>query len=231
MEEKKVRKRIPKESKVRAELQKEINSCCPFCSNDDVGHFEIHHIDENPSNNEIKNLILLCPLCHSKITKGDISNFDVLKRKFELVTTPLNIDKQDKNSINFNAKVGNAIIGDNNKVTIKKPAKMPKAKYPEGCIGYDTTKANYIGHLIKRYNEYKEYEIGKDGMNYGAFGAVLKREFKIAPTRTIYNVPIERFEELSFYIQGRIDKTKLARVKGREHKNYSTFEEYKADVG
>lgn len=231
MEEKKVRKRIPKENKVRAELQKEINSSCPFCNNDDVGHFEIHHIDENPSNNDIRNLILLCPLCHSKITKGDISNFEVLKRKFELVLTPLNIEKQDRHSINFNAKVDNAIIGDNNKVTIRQTGKTAKTKYPEGCIGFDITKANYIGHLIKRYNEYKEYEVGKAEMNYGAFGAVLKREFKIAPTRTIYNVPIEKFEELSFYIKSRIDKTKLARIKGSEHKNYSTFEEYKFDAG
>lgn len=230
MEEKKIRKRIPKENKVRAELQKEINSTFPFCNNDDVGHFEIHHIDEDPSNNEANNLILLCPLCHSKITKGDISNFEVLKTKLNLVRKPSNTEKQEKHSINFNGKVGNAVVGDNNKITIKN-SKTQKVKYPEGCIGFDTTKANYIGHLIKRYNEYKEYEVGKANINYGAFGAILKREFKIGPTRTIYNVPIERFEELSFYIQNRIDKTKLARVKGIQHKNYSTFEEYKSNAG
>jgi len=230
MEEKKIRKRIPKENKVRAELQKEINSICPFCNNEDVGHFEIHHIDEDPSNNEVNNLILLCPLCHSKITKGDISNFQVLKTKLNLVRKPSNTEKQEKNSINFNGKVGNAVVGDNNKITIKNN-KTQKVKYPEGCIGFDTTKANYIGHLIKRYNEYKEYEVGKANMNYGAFGAILKKEFKIGPTRTIYNVPIERFDELSFYIQNRIDKTKLARMKGVQHKNYSTFEEYKSDAG
>lgn len=72
---------IPKEKKLRAELQKEINSVCPFCDNGDVGHFEIHHIDEDPSNNEITNLILLCPTCHSKITKGDISNGRVVSVK------------------------------------------------------------------------------------------------------------------------------------------------------
>lgn len=70
---KKVRKKIPQEVKVRAQLQKDINSNCPFCKNDDVGHFQIHHIDGDPSNNLIANLILLCPICHSKITKGDIS--------------------------------------------------------------------------------------------------------------------------------------------------------------
>lgn len=50
---KKIRTRIPKENKLRAELQKEIGSTCPFFNSEDVGHFEIHHIDENPSNNEV----------------------------------------------------------------------------------------------------------------------------------------------------------------------------------
>lgn len=78
---KKVRKAIPQEKKVRAILQKEINSQCPFCRNEDVGHFEIHHIDKDPSNNEIKNLLLLCPTCHSKITKGNISLQEVTSKK------------------------------------------------------------------------------------------------------------------------------------------------------
>lgn len=81
---KKIRKRIPQETKVRAILQQEINSKCPFCKNTEVGHFEIHHINENPSNNDIMNLFLLCPTCHSKITKGDISSDEVIKIKQEL---------------------------------------------------------------------------------------------------------------------------------------------------
>ncbi|TMU54592.1 HNH endonuclease [Flagellimonas algicola] len=75
---------IPQKTKIRSILQKEIGSVCPFCSNEDVGHFEIHHIDENPTNHEIHNLILLCPTCHSKITKGDILQQDVLDKKISL---------------------------------------------------------------------------------------------------------------------------------------------------
>lgn len=70
---KKQRENIPQKNKVRAELQKEINSLCPFCSSSDVGHFEIHHIDEDPSNINFSNLILICPTCHSKITKREIT--------------------------------------------------------------------------------------------------------------------------------------------------------------
>lgn len=228
MTEKKTRIRIPKENKVRAELQKEIGSTCPFCENSEVGHFQIHHIDENPANNEIGNLILLCPICHSKITKGDLGQIEVYKKKIELLKAPIVSKPKSEKTINFNSKVGNAVVGDNNKVLIKQ-TKSVKQKYPEGCIGFETVKANYVGHLIKRYNEYKEYEIGK--VNYAMFNGHLKKQYKIGPTRTIYNLPTEKFEELISYIHKRIDSTKLAKIKGKGHKNYSTFEEYAEEYG
>lgn len=84
MKKRKLRTPIPQLSKVKAELQKEIDSVCPFCDNNDVGHFQIHHIDEDPSNNQPINLLLLCPTCHSKITKEDISKQDVMDKKLNL---------------------------------------------------------------------------------------------------------------------------------------------------
>ena len=80
----KKRKSIPQKNKVRSELQKEIGSKCSFCNNEDVGHFEMHHIDENPSNNINSNLLLVCPSCHSKITKKDILIDKVRKAKENL---------------------------------------------------------------------------------------------------------------------------------------------------
>lgn len=129
-------------------------------------------------------------------------------------------------TVNFNSKVGNAIVGDNNKITINQTKKKVVQKYPEGCIGFDTIKANYIGHLINRYNEYKEYEVGKGQVKYPVFAGHLKKHFKIAPTRTLYNLHVDKFDELVSYIKSRIDGTKLAKVKGKEHKNYSTYEEF-----
>jgi hypothetical protein len=222
---KKSRIKIPQENKIRAELQREISSSCPFCEGQEVGHFEIHHIDENPANNDKINLLLLCPTCHSKITKGDISKDEVYKIKLSLLSKQLpktlNTSKVNNNSFK---NVNQAIVGDNNSIVINHQQKTVKAKYPPGCIGYDTLKANYIGHLIKRFNEYKEYEVGK--VNYAVFAGSLKKQFSIPPTRTIYNIPIEKFEELVSYIQLRIDGTKLARIKGKSHKNYSSFSEY-----
>jgi len=226
--EKKTRASIPKVNKVRAELQKEIGSLCPFCDTTEVGHFEIHHIDENPSNNDQGNLLLLCPICHSKITKGDIPQIEVFKKKIALIQYPL-INKSSTGKVTtFNGTVHTPILGDNNTISIKNVRKATKQKYPEGSLGYDTIKANYISHLIGRYNEYKEYEVGKGKLSYGVFPSHLKKQYKIGPTRTLYNLPVEKFEELAVYIQSRINATKLAKIKGKAHKNYSSFEEYEA---
>ncbi|WP_017257826.1 HNH endonuclease signature motif containing protein [Pedobacter arcticus] len=230
MTEKKIRIKVPKENKVRAELQKEIGSVCPFCDNEEVGHFEIHHIDENPSNNDTGNLLLLCSTCHSKITKGDISQLETLKKKIELMKSPIVSKSAGQKVVNFNSKIKNAIVGDYNNVSINQ-AKPAKPKYPQGCVGFETTKANYIGHLVKRFNEYKEYEVGKGNVKYAVFSAHLKKQFKLAPTRTLYNLPIERFGELVDYIHLRINSTKLAKIKGHGHKNYSTFDEYSKEYG
>ena len=88
---KKKRKPIP--AKTIFLLQKEINSKCPFCENEDVDHFETHHIDENPENNSILNLLRLCPICHSKITKGDIPKEQVILVKSGLAKQKIEIYK------------------------------------------------------------------------------------------------------------------------------------------
>jgi 5-methylcytosine-specific restriction endonuclease McrA len=222
---KRVRVKIP--NKVKAELQKEIGSKCPFCENSDVGHFEIHHIDETPSNSEPTNLIMLCPICHSKISKGDILKTEVVNKKNEFINKEVSSKGDGKKIINFNSSVNNAIVGNNNVIKITQTRKLTKQKYPPDCIGFDTEKANYISHLITRYNEYKEYEVGKGNVKYAVFASHLKKQFKIGATRTIYNMPIEKFDGLVQYIQLRIDGTKLAKIKGKSHKNYSTFAEYR----
>jgi hypothetical protein len=223
-ENQKMRKAVP--NKTRALLQKEISSKCPFCNNGDVGCFEVHHMDKNPGNNNPENLLMVCPLCHAKITNGDISYDEVLTKK----NKPGSNTGEDKvmgKIIYFKDKIDNAVIGDNNTVNII-TKKNNKNKYPEGCIGFDNSKANYIGYLTSRYNEYKEYEVGKENMRYGLLLANLKRKYKIGQTRTIYNLNVEKFEELANEIKKRIDGTMLAKInKGKgQLKNYDDFEDY-----
>ncbi|KAA5535902.1 HNH endonuclease signature motif containing protein [Paenimyroides baculatum] len=78
------KRRPPIPHKIKTLLQKEVKSKCPFCISGDVDHFQFHHIDENPENNDFENLLMICPTCHSKITKGDIQEEEVLIKKREL---------------------------------------------------------------------------------------------------------------------------------------------------
>ncbi len=55
----KTRVEIPKP--VREAVLKEFNHRCAICGTDRP---QVHHIDENPSNNDLLNLIPLCPNCH-----------------------------------------------------------------------------------------------------------------------------------------------------------------------
>lgn len=42
---------------------------CNICGwNKDERVLEVHHIDENRQNNELDNLIILCPICHRYLT-------------------------------------------------------------------------------------------------------------------------------------------------------------------
>ena len=224
MTEKKIRAKIPFQNKVRSELQKEINSVCPICANEDVGHFQIHHIDENPSNNDLFNLILLCPTCHSKATKGDYSPLEIKNIKVRLLPPPKL--QPNTNSVVFNSKVENAIVGNNNSITIKQAKKIVQ-KYPESTIGFDPVRSQYIGRLIDRYNTYKESEVGKANMKYAVIFNMIKKHFLIPTSRAIYSLQTDKFDALQEFIKNKINNTKLAKIKGPSHKNYSSFEEFR----
>ena len=220
------RKSIPQKIKMR--LQKEVSSLCPFCGSGDVDHFQFHHIDENSENNNPNNLLMLCPTCHSKITKGDISQSEVELRKQKLTERQQAGDSAMGTVINFNKKVGGAVVGDNNKIIVNVKQQTKKSKYPAGSLGADNDKANYISYLITRYHEYKEREIGKEKMNYAIFQSGLKKKYKIGKTRTLYNISETKFEELATEVQERIDGTVLANIKRSKGslKNYLSYDEY-----
>lgn len=44
------------------------NECYVCGWSEDIDCLEVHHLDENRQNNSLSNLIILCPLCHKKLT-------------------------------------------------------------------------------------------------------------------------------------------------------------------
>lgn len=225
------RKTIP--ARTRAALQREIDCRCPFCQSDEVEQFQVHHIDGDATNDVLANLFMVCPTCHSKITKGDISPTEVLGVK----TTLAKFDRvrgraAASSTVVIKGNVTQAVVGNNNRVTLN-TGRKPKPKYPAGCIGSETVKANYVSYLITRYHDFKAWEVGPEKMRYGLFPAKLKKAFGMGAARTIYNVPSSRFGELVEYIQKHVSRTALAKIntaKGQP-RHFQTFDEYRAERG
>jgi len=134
------------------------------------------------------------------------------------------------NKSNFNRDnnpIYSSVYGKGNVKVIKNTTSTKKYYYTHGDIGFDKEKSDYINHLMKRYNEYKKKEVGKESMNYNLFEVSLKKHFNISDkNKGILHLPIEQFEELYKYIQKRISSTKFAITLGRNHKNFSSYEEY-----
>ncbi len=223
-----------KKSSIPAKTQKlifqEADSQCAFCGFDDVHVLEFHHIRsrEDGGGDEPENLILVCSNCHSQITYGVISTADVVMKKRELIYTKPKKRKQSSSSniVNIRGGVKSSIVA--NVVKISKPKKAGN-RYPEGSVGADLIKKNYIDYLIHQYFDFRKAD--------SRFGAIdhakkfhhaeihtsIRKKFK---ARTFF-VPLHRFEEECQYIQGRIDKTILGKRNIKQGiSNYKSFSEY-----
>jgi hypothetical protein len=212
-------------------LYQEADNRCPFCAITDVAVLEIHHIDADPSNNKIENLIVICGNCHSKITRGEISPADVHAKKMELFwkhkTSYRQAEKSPKQSVSVNAaSVSDCIIA--NTVTFDRK-RSPRMQYPVDSIGADTVKKGYIDYLIKRYFDYRQADA-----SYGSFRpfshaeihTTIQRKFK---AKTFF-IHVSRFAELCQYIKGRVDQTiQGKRNRSRGILNYDLFEKYEAE--
>ncbi len=212
-------------------LYQEADNRCPFCGVADVAVLEIHHIDGDPSNNKIENLIVVCGNCHSKITRGEISPADVHAKKMELFwthrTSPRRAEKSPRQSVSVNAaSVSGSIIA--NTVTFGRK-RSPRMQYPVESIGADTIKKGYIDYLIKRYFDYRQADASYGSVrpfNHAEIHTTIQRRFK---AKTFF-IHVSRFEELCDFIKGRVDQT----IQGKHNRsceipNYDAFESYAAE--
>ena len=211
--------------RMRALLQKEIDSHCPFCASQEVDTFEVHHLNEIPDDDRFENELMVCPTCHAKINVGTISRNDVYQKKYELMEASKKSERREPEiTPNISMKdVGVGIVGNNNRVTTK-TVKKQIIKYPPDCIGSNSAKANYISYLIDRYNKFASWQ--RNDFKYPAFNTHLKKRFKVGPQRTVYNIPLLRFDDLVEYIQQRITNTRLGRIKKNTQRLFDSFPEY-----
>lgn len=109
---------------------------------------------------------------------------------------------------------------------VKKPKPTkPKLELPEGALGKELAKKNYIDYLKKRYGDWKQIELNKKGekFNWAAFTISLSKRYKASG---INYIDVQYFDDLVIYLKGRIDGTIMGKVNiSKGIKNYSAFED------
>jgi len=101
-------------------------------------------------------------------------------------------------------------------------------EYPEGSIGSDLEKRNYVRYLVQRYHRFREADSsyarsGPARFSYAVIFTNIERKFG-APT---YFIPLARFNELVKHLQQRIDGTILGKSNhARGIRNYPSPEEF-----
>lgn len=224
-------KRKPIPSMVRKRIFQEANSQCTLCGNPDITALDIHHIDaiRDAGTNIPENLILLCANCHRKVTHGSVSREKLAAAKSALQSTDPTARRNDgqvTNVVHIRGDVDRSIVANTVRVAAKR---VPRMKYPDGCIGADLPRHNYISYLISRYHEFRmaDTSFGEharlENFSYAVIYKNIQRKFK---AKTFF-VPVHHFDELVSYLQGCVDGTILGRTNGRRKiPNYESFEEY-----
>jgi HNH endonuclease len=201
--------------------------------NPNLAEHELHAFD---------NLILLCRHHHKIIDDQPdtytISKLQEMKRQHEarsrgVETTPrdavvaeLLLDSYRNVYIETNQ--GNIVIENAESVNtssifVNKKIEKVNINPPSGSIASSLPHANYVKHLIDRYNEFSKQDESKKPFRYMIIYESIKRKFGSKWDR----IPIERFLDVVDYLHKRIDRTKIGSVrKGKGYILYSSFDDY-----
>src|SRR6185369_8842586 len=84
--------------------------------------------------------------------------------------------------------------------------------------------ASYVEYLIRKYQDYQKLDVEKEGRGkYVLIYNAIRREYG-SKWQTI---PVVKFDRLTTFLQQRIDKSKIGRIrKSRGQKRYHSFEEH-----
>jgi hypothetical protein len=109
-------------------------------------------------------------------------------------------------------------------INVKTTTKKISVSAPPGTIGSDQDASRYVQYLIKQYNEFAGSDhTRKTKFSYGAISRNIERNFG-AEWRLL---PLEKANVVFEYLQGRIAKTRQARInKGKGYRAFSTYIEF-----
>ncbi len=203
------------------------SSTCAFCPEREVASLQVHHIDGDPANNVIENLLVVCANCHTKITRGVISEADVRTKKREIEWLYVQrTDSAHPAAVNVSI-AGSTFKGDiaQNMTKIVTP-KPPRTAHPPGSLGADIRKKGYIDYLLTQYFDFRKadgcYGSGRP-FSYAEIHRTIQREFG----HKTFFMPVEYFDQLVSFLQFRIDRTILGKHNSsRGIPNYHSYEHH-----
>lgn len=144
------KKRVPIPAELATEVLFASDRTCCIC-NERGKAIQIHHIDENPSNNIFENLCVVCLECHNQTqTSGGFGR----KLNKELVIKYRNewLERVQKRRIDSDKLAVSKIIGD----TSEKTNKTPEESVTVETLPYSVARSNEILEYVKSLPELKK---------------------------------------------------------------------------
>lgn len=213
---------------------------CPWCQKRILAaEVEIHHIDEDPSNNSFENLIFTCRNHHGQIGAMLIPRWEVeLKKK--ILCNPSVAERLGLTKKAAPPPPPRVVEGDNygvagqtvniGTVKIGKSSVGRRRNVIPGLIEADPDMRTYANYLVGRYIDWrkKSTPIDKRRFSPGSAHGILGEGFG-APNSVLL-IPQARFFAWVKQAQAKIDRTTFGSInRGNGKRNYHTWEDHLAE--
>lgn len=216
----------------------EAGGVCPWCKTKiKRGEVEIHHIDEDPSNNSPENLILMCRNCHGRATEGLIPKWEAILQK-QILCNPGTMERLGLTRLPPSAPPPPIVGGDNHGVagqnvnigTLKmtKDRSKDKRRTPiAGLVEANADMQTYAIYLVKRYILWRKNgkKIDPRPFDPGSAHSILGEGFGCG--NSVLKVTEGRFFEWVAQAQHKIDRTVFGLMNTRKgNPNYHSWEDH-----
>jgi hypothetical protein len=238
--------RKPKRKALTKALERKIileaGGQCPWCQTKVLAsEVEIHHIDEDRSNNVPENLLLVCRNHHGQIGARVIPNWEVLLKK-QMLSNPgtlerLGLKKKEETPPPIAPIVGrdNSGIAVNQvnigTVHLRKTSKGRRSITP-GLVEANPDMRTYATYLVGKYIEWrmKGASIDKRKFSPGSAHGILAKGY--GSPGSVLLIPASKFFKWVGDAQMKIDGTVFGqRNKRNGYPNYHTWEKHLAERG
>jgi hypothetical protein len=230
------KKRVTLSKTLEKRVFQQAGAVCAFCPEHEIASLQVHHIDGDPSNNILDNLLVVCATCHTKITGYVISEADVRAKKREvewLHTQRANRQPAAAAAAAVNVSInGSTFKGDiAQNITKIVTRRAPRVVHPSGSLGADLNRKGYIDYLLTRYFDWRNADKSwgsKRPFNHAEIHRTIQSEFG----HKTFFMPVEYFDRLVNFLHFRIDRTILGRNNtSRGKANYHSYEQHLIEHG